>query len=369
MTIPFLDLKAINLRHRDELHQALDQVLDSGWLVLGSQTTQFENEFAEFCGAKFGIGVANGLDALTLVLRAWGIGPGDEVIVPSNTYIATWLAVTHNGATPVPVEPRTNTYNINPELIEQAITAKTKAIIPVHLYGQAAEMDAINAIAKKHHLKVLEDGAQAQGAQYKNKKVGSLGDAAGISLYPGKNLGALGDAGIITTNDPQLAEKLRSLRNYGSQVKYKNELIGFNSRLDELQSAFLRIKLKALDQDNLRRREIAQLYLDGLSDADLTLPFQISDSYTVWHLFVIAHPKRDQLSQLLREQGVGTLIHYPIPPHLQEAYMSLDLKEGTFPIAEKMHREVLSLPISPVMSNEDVQKVISITNEACRALS
>jgi dTDP-4-amino-4,6-dideoxygalactose transaminase len=368
MTIPFLDLKAINLRHRDDFHQALDQVLDSGWLVLGHQTTQFENEFAEFCGAKFGIGVANGLDALTLVLRAWGIGPGDEVIVPSNTYIATWLAVTHNGATPVPVEPRTNTYNINPELIEQAITAKTKAIIPVHLYGQAAEMDAIHAIAKKHGLKVLEDGAQAQGAQYKNKKVGSLGDAAGISLYPGKNLGALGDAGIITTSDPQLAEKLRSLRNYGSQVKYKNELIGFNSRLDELQSAFLRIKLKALDQDNLRRREIAQLYLDGLSNSGLTLPSQISDSYSVWHLFVIAHPQRDQLSQLLRDQGVGTLIHYPIPPHLQEAYMPLNLKEGTFPIAEKMHREVLSLPISPVMTNEDVQKVISITIEACGKL-
>ncbi len=369
MTIPFLDLKAINLRHRDEFHQALDQVLDSGWLVLGSQTTQFENEFAEFCGAKFSIGVANGLDALTLVLKAWEIGPGDEVIVPSNTYIATWLAVTHNGATPVPVEPRINSYNINPELIEQAITAKTKAIIPVHLYGQTAEMDAINAIAKKYQLKVLEDGAQAQGAQYKNKKVGSLGDAAGISLYPGKNLGALGDAGIITTNNSQLAEKLRSLRNYGSQVKYKNELIGFNSRLDELQSSFLRIKLKMLDQDNLRRREIAQLYLDGLSNSSLILPSQISDSYSAWHLFVIRHPQRDQLSQLLRDKGVGTLIHYPIPPHLQDAYEPLNFKIGTFPIAEKIHAEVLSLPISPVMSNEDVQKVISIINKVCRQLT
>lgn len=369
MTIPFLDLKAINLRHRDYFHQALDQVLDSGWLVLGNQTTQFENEFANYCGTKFAVGVANGLEALSLVLRAWDIGPGDEVIVPSNTYIATWLAVTHTGATPIPVEPRQLTFNINPELIEQAITSKTKAIIPVHLYGQVAEMDAINAIAKKYNLKVLEDGAQAQGAIYNNIRVGALGDAAGISLYPGKNLGALGDAGIITTSDPLLAEKLRSLRNYGSQIKYKNELIGFNSRLDELQSAFLRIKLNYLDADNTRRREISRMYQQGLSDSNLGLPHEINESHSVWHLYVVTHPQRDLLSERLKELGVGTLIHYPIAPHLQDAYASMNLKEGTFPIAEKMHRTVLSLPISPVMSNEDVQKVILITNEACRKLS
>ncbi len=369
MTIPFLDLKAINLRHRNDLHRALDEVLDSGWLILGKQTSDFETEFANFCGAKFGIGVANGLDALTLVLRAWGIGPGDEVIVPSNTYIATWLAVTHNGATPVPVEPRINTYNINPELIKKAITSKTKAIIPVHLYGQAAEMDAINKLAKEFDLKVLEDGSQAQGASYKSKKVGSLGDAAGISLYPGKNLGALGDGGIITTNDEKLAEKLRSLRNYGSHVKYKNDLIGFNSRLDELQSAFLKIKLKSLDQDNERRKQIAKLYLHGLSNSGLLLPSEINESDSVWHLFVVAHPQRDRLSKLLQDQGIGTLIHYPIPPHLQESYKHLNLKEGAFPIAETIHQQVLSLPISPVMTDEDVQKVISITKTACGQLS
>ena len=369
MMIPFLDLKAINLRHKNDFHQALDEVLDSGWLVLGNQTAEFEKEFANFCGAKFGIGVANGLDALSLVLRAWGIGPGDEVIVPSNTYIATWLAVTHNGATPIPVEPRASTYNINPELIKKAITTKTKAIIPVHLYGQVAEMDAINAIAQEHGLKVLEDGAQAQGASYKLKKVGTLGDAAGISLYPGKNLGALGDAGIITTNDEKLAETLRTLRNYGSQIKYKNELIGFNSRLDELQSAFLRIKLKSLDQDNQRRREIAQLYKDGLTNTCLTLPNEISESASVWHLFVVAHPKRDHLGKLLQTKGIGTLIHYPIPPHLQEAYAFLNLGEGSCPIAENMHRQVLSLPISPVMSNDEVQQVISTIKEACGQLS
>lgn len=365
MSIPFLDLKSINLRHQKEFHQALDEVLESGWLVLGKQTTLFENEFANYCGTKFAVGVANGLEALSLVLRAWDIGPGDEVIVPSNTYIATWLAVTHTGATPIPVEPRQLTFNINPELIEQAITSKTKAIIPVHLYGQVAEMDAINAIAKKYNLKVLEDGAQAQGAMYNTIRVGALGDAAGISLYPGKNLGALGDAGIITTSDHLLAEKLRSLRNYGSQIKYKNELIGFNSRLDELQSAFLRIKLNYLDADNTRRREISRMYQQGLSDSNLGLPHEINESHSVWHLYVVTHPQRDLLSERLKELGVGTLIHYPIAPHLQDAYASMNLKEGTFPIAEKMHRTVLSLPISPVMSNEEVHQVIDLTRKAC----
>ncbi len=369
MTIPFLDLKKINLRFRDDFHQALDQVLDSGWLVLGEQTNLFENEFSSFCGTKYAVGVANGLEALSLVLRAWNIGAGDEVIVPSNTYIATWLAVTHVGATPIPVEPRLNTYNINPELIEKAITPNTKAIIPVHLYGQIAEMDLINQIAQKHQLKVLEDGAQAQGASYKGKRMGNWGDAAGISLYPGKNLGALGDGGIITTNDQKLAEKLRSLRNYGSHQKYKNDLIGFNSRLDELQSAFLRIKLKYLDSDNIAREKIAQIYSKELANLNLQLPENIAGSTSAWHLYVIAHPQRDKISEYLKSKGIGSLIHYPIAPHLQEAYSQLNIDTGKLPISEKIHSSVLSLPISPIMTTDDALKVAETIKEAFHKLT
>jgi len=368
MTIPFLDLKKINLRFREDFHNALDEVLESGWLVLGEQTKRFEEEFADYCGTQFGIGVANGLEALSLALRAWDIGPGDEVIVPSNTYIATWLAVTHVGAKPVPVEPRFNTYNINPELIEQAITPSTKAIIPVHLYGQIAEMDAINQIAKKHNLKILEDGAQAQGAIYKGKRMGNLGDAAGISLYPGKNLGALGDGGIITTNNRELADKLKALRNYGSHQKYKNDVIGFNSRLDELQSAFLRIKLKSLDSDNVVRNKIAKIYTEELSDLGLKLPENIPESESAWHLYVVSHPQRTEIAEYLSSKGIGTLIHYPIAPHLQTAYASLNMGIGTLPISEKIHSNVLSLPISPVMSMDEVQEVIQVIKEACKTL-
>lgn len=364
--VPFLDLKKINLRFRDDFHKALDDVLDSGWLVLGEQTKAFEEEFANYCGSKYAIGVANGLEALSLVLRAWDIGAGDEVIVPSNTYIATWLAVTHNNATPIPVEPKPDTYNLDPNLIEASITNKTKAIIPVHLYGQPAEMDQINAIAQKCNLKVLEDGSQAQGARYKHSTVGNLGDAAGISLYPGKNLGGIGDGGVITTNDEHLAQRLRALRNYGSEIKYRNDVIGYNSRLDELQSAFLRIKLKKLNDDNLRRNEIAQRYLQELKRfKSITLPKIIPDAQSVWHLFVIQIPNRDEFLRHLQEQGIGSMIHYPIAPHLQKAYQSMKLQLGAFPISEQIHQNILSLPISPVMSDEDVQEVLDALIKWC----
>jgi dTDP-4-amino-4,6-dideoxygalactose transaminase len=357
--VPFLDLKKINLRYRQDFHKALDEVLDSGWLVLGEQVKSFENEFANHCGSKYAIGVANGLEALSLVLRAWGISHGDEVIVPSNTYIATWLAVTHNNATPIPVEPRSNTYNLNPDLLEVSITPKTKAIIPVHLYGQTAEMEQINFIAQKYNLKVLEDGSQAQGAKYKNTSVGNLGDAAGISLYPGKNLGALGDAGIITTNDKNLAQQLRSLRNYGSEVKYRNDVVGFNSRLDELQAAFLRVKLKNLDSDNARRYEIAKIYLHELKNIkNIKLPEVILESNSAWHLFVIQVNNRNSLLEHLQANDIGSMIHYPIAPHLQKAYESMNKKIGSYSISEAIHKNILSLPISPVMTNNEVYEVI-----------
>jgi dTDP-4-amino-4,6-dideoxygalactose transaminase len=356
--IPFLDLKTINLRQRDELHHALDKVLDSGWLILGEECKAFEQEFAAYCGVKHSVGVGNGLEALHLVLRAWGIGPGDEVIVPSNTYIATWLAVTYTGATLVPVEPNMETYNLDPKLLEAAITPQTKAIIPVHLYGQAADMSAISAIALKHGIKVLEDAAQSHGAEYLGNKAGALGDAAGFSFYPGKNLGALGDGGAITTNDSELADKLRALRNYGSQLKYHNETIGFNSRLDELQAAFLRAKLPLLDADNKHRTEIAAIYHNVLSGINgLTLPCISRDGKSAWHLYVIRHPQRDRLAEYLTKQGIATMIHYPIPPHLQPAYSSLGKKKGDFPIAEQIHSEVLSLPIGPTMPIEYAQKI------------
>ncbi len=357
--IPFLDLKTINLRQRSEFHNALDTVLDSGWLVLGKQTEIFEEEFSSYCGTKHCIGVANGLDALHLVLKAWDIGPGDEVIVPSNTYIATWLAVSQVGAKPVPVEPDLRTYNIDPKLIESAITPQTRAIIPVHLYGQAANMEVIMSIARRHGLKVLEDGAQAHGAVVNNRRVGSLGHAAAFSFYPGKNLGALGDGGAITTNDTDLAEKIRVLRNYGSRVKYQNEVKGFNSRLDELQSAFLRAKLPKLDADNLHRSKIASMYTSALKDVrGVVLPEVDVGHNHVWHLYVIRHPKRDALQQRLHEQGVGTMIHYPIPPHLQAAYQDLGIAEGALPISEKIHREIVSLPMGPSLGMEEASRVI-----------
>lgn len=358
MRIPFLDLRASYDELKPMLDAAYQRVMDSGWYILGAEVEAFEHEFAQYCEAKYCIGVGNGLDALHLILRACGIGEGDEVIVPSNTYIATWLAVTYCGTTPIPVEPDERTYNIDPARIEAAITPRTKAIIAVHLYGQPADMDAINAIAKKHDLKVIEDAAQAHGARYKGKRVGTLGDAAGFSFYPGKNLGALGDAGAVTTNDAELAERICMLRNYGSKVKYHNEVKGFNSRLDELQAAFLREKLKILDDWNARRSNIARYYNDHLAGTDgVSLPFVQEWAEPVWHLYVIRHPARDKLSERLADAGVHTLIHYPIPPHLQQAYAELGYREGDFPVAEAIHREVLSLPMGPQMSAEMVAQV------------
>ena len=368
--IPFLDLKNINLRQRDAFHVALDRVLDSGWLILGKETESFEREFSEFCGTRHAVGVANGLDALHLVLRAWGIGAGDEVIVPSNTYIATWLAVTHTGATPVPVEPDEATCNIDPKRIEASITPRTRAIIAVHLYGQTARMEPLMAIARRRGLKVLEDAAQAHGARCNGRRAGALGDAAGFSFYPGKNLGALGDGGAVTTDDDALAQQLRVLRNYGSQVKYHNEVVGYNSRLDELQSAFLRAKLPMLDSDNARRAAIASKYMHGLAGLDsLMLPRVDLDCQPVWHLYVVRHTRRDAFVKALAAGGVSTVIHYPIPPHMQPAYADLRLTSGSFPVSERMHREGVSLPIGPTMTDTDVDCVIEGVHFAVAHLS
>lgn len=358
MSVPFLDLKAINLSHADQLEAAFKRVLHSGWYILGSETANFEKNFAAYCGSAHGIGVANGLDAIFMILKAYGIGPGDEVIVPSNTFIATWLAVSHCGATPVPVEPVEATYNIDPSRIEAAITPRTKAIMPVHLYGQPADMPAIMAIAAKHNLKVIEDSAQAHGARCHGKLAGQLGHAAAFSFYPGKNLGALGDGGAVTTSDDALADSLRTYRNYGSKVKYYNDVAGFNSRLDEVQSAILDVKLKTLDADNAQRRAIAAVYdreLAGL--AGLTLPVVPSWAEPVWHLYVVRHAQRDALAKALAEQGIGTIVHYPVPPHLQPAYAHMGYKQGDFPIAEAIHREVLSLPMGPTMTEAQAIEV------------
>lgn len=358
--IPFLDLKTINLADASELHAALQKVLDSGWFILGREVEAFETEFAAYCGTSQAIGVANGLDAISLILRAYGIGEGDEVIVPTNTYIATWLAVSHCGAKPVPVEPVEATYNLDPLRLEGAITSRTKAIIAVHLYGQAADMDSINEVAARYGIKVIEDAAQAHGATYKGRCVGSLGDAAAFSFYPGKNLGALGDAGAITTSDTDLASKLKMMRNYGSKVKYHNDVIGYNSRLDELQAAFLRVKLPKLDSSNQARSGIAEFYTQELSKIDgITLPYTPEWAGHVWHLYVIRHRNRDQFAQRLAQMGVGTVIHYPVPPHMQPCYQQLKLEHGRFPIAEAIHREVISIPMGPTMTMEDATKVVN----------
>lgn len=363
MTIPFLDLHATYFELKQELDEAYHRVMDSGWYILGDEVTRFEEEFAAYCGTDFCIGVANGLEALTLVLRAWQIGPGDEVIVPSNTYIATWLAITHTGAVPVPVEPDEYTYTISTELIEKAITERTKAILPVHLYGQTADMDAIRAIARRHTLKILEDSAQAHGAYYNEKRAGSLGDAAGFSFYPGKNLGAFGDGGAITTSDAELAEKLKSLRNYGSQKKYHNDMIGFNSRLDELQAAFLRVKLKRIDEWNTRRKKHADLYMHLLSgNPNIILPFVPDWTSPAWHLFVIRHTQRELLQQKLSEAGIGFMIHYPVPPHLQPAYQNLDSGVGSFPVAELLANQIISLPMGPHLDESAILQIANVVN-------
>ena len=359
LNVPFLDLQAAYLELKGELDEAVARVLASGWYLLGSELDAFESEFAAYVGVKHCVGVGNGLDALHLSLRALEIGPGDEVLVPSNTYIATWLAVSYAGATPVPVEPDPRSYNLDPSRLEAALTERTKAIVPVHLYGQPADMDPILDFAALHGLKVLEDAAQAHGARYKGRRVGALGDAAGWSFYPGKNLGALGDGGAVTTNDSDLAERVRVLRNYGSKVKYINEMPGFNSRLDELQAAVLRVKLRYLDAWNKRRQKVAAHYLGALPGAAIELPSVSAWADPVWHLFVVRSPERDLLQERLRERGVSTLVHYPIPPHLQGAYRDMKRPEGSFPKSEQLHQQVLSLPIGPHLSDEQVEVVVS----------
>lgn len=357
--IPFLDFQAMHSELRPRLDAAYTRVVDSNWFILGKEVEAFESEFAEYCGVKHCVGVANGLDALYLVLKAWGIGPGDEVIVPSNTYIATWLAVSYAGATPVPVEPDPRTYNIDPARIETALTTATRAILPVHLYGQPADMAPIMALAKQHGLKVLEDAAQAHGARYHGRRAGALGDAAGFSFYPGKNLGALGDGGAITTSDDSLADRLRVLRNYGSRVKYHNEIKGFNSRLDELQAAFLREKLAVLDDWNGRRMEAVATYRTELAESGVLLPFVPDGIEPAWHLLAVQHERRDALQSALTRAGIGTVIHYPIPPHRQPAYQEMQLGVGALPLSEEIHDRVLSLPLWPQISRTNVLEVCS----------
>lgn len=367
--IPFLDLKFINAQYQEELKEACARVIDSGWYILGNEVAEFEKEFAAYCETKHCLGVANGLDALVLILRAYielGVmQKGDEVIVPSNTYIASILAISENGLTPVLIEPDVNTFNLEPKLIEQAITEKTKAILTVHLYGQVTAMDEINAIAKKHNLKVIEDCAQAHGALYqgqdgKAKKVGCLADAAGFSFYPGKNLGALGDGGAVTTNDSELANTIAALRNYGSHEKYKNLYKGMNSRLDEIQAAMLRVKLRYLDKEIAARQTVAQAYLQGINNPLIELPVVEDVNAHVWHLFVIKTTQREQLANYLTEKSVKSLIHYPIPPHQQDAYQ--EWKGESFPIAEQIHEQVLSIPISPVITEAEVESIINVIN-------
>ncbi len=356
--IPFLDLKPVYQASREAIDAALLRVAASGWYLLGKELIEFETVYASYCDVAHCAGVANGLDALHLALLALGVGPGDEVIVPSNTYIATWLAVSQCGARPVPVEPNEATYNLDPNRIEVAITKRTKVILPVHLYGQPADMDAIRDIAAHHGLAVLDDCAQAHAAIYKGRRVGSLADLSAWSFYPGKNLGAFGDGGAVTTNDSGLDSKLRVLRNYGSRVKYVNEVRGFNSRLDDIQAAVLAAKLRHLDEATAQRRSIAQRYLEGLAGLPLTLPHVPEWADPAWHLFVVRHENRDALQKRLAERGIGTLIHYPIPPHLQAAYADLGYAQNDFPIAERIHAEVLSLPLWPGMTDAQVARVI-----------
>jgi dTDP-4-amino-4,6-dideoxygalactose transaminase len=356
-SVPFLDLARLHRELRDPLDQAYHRVINSGWFIMGAELESFEAEFAQYCNVKHCIGVGNGLDALHLILRAFGIGPGDEVIVPSNTFIATWLAVTQCGATPIPVEPDISTYNIDPELISAAITSRTKAIMPVHLYGQIADMDPIKAIAAEHGLVVIEDAAQSQGASYKGQRSGAIGHAAATSFYPGKNLGALGDGGAVMTNDDAIAAKIRELRNYGSTEKYKHDIAGYNTRLDELQAAFLRVKLEKLDQWNELRRSVAAQYTKLLAGTDLILPYVMENSEPVWHLYVVRSKARDALKKYLDSQGIATVIHYPIPPHRQLCYQS----DAAYhlPLAEVLAGEVLSLPISPLSEQAEIDHVVT----------
>lgn len=362
--ISFLDLKSINSQYRNELIEAAIRVIDSGWYVNGKEVENFEVQFASYCGTKCCVGVANGLDALILIFRAYKelglLKDGDEIIVPANTYIASILAITENGLKPVLVEPDVDTYNLLASNIEQAITERTKVILAVHLYGQLADMIQINAIATKYSLLVVEDSAQAHGANIDGRKAGSWGDVSGFSFYPGKNLGALGDAGAITTNDEQLAKTIRALGNYGSHKKYEHLYKGVNSRLDEIQAAFLSVKLKYLDGDTENRRQVAKAYLDGITNPKIKLPTNLFEEQHVFHVFVIRCKERDSLQKYLLENGVQTLIHYPVPPHHQQAYS--EFSDLSFPVTELMHKEVLSLPLSPVLTEQDIKNVIVLLN-------
>lgn len=358
--IKFLDLQKINERYREEIDSRIKKILDKGWYILGNEDKIFEENFSKYLGVKHCIGCANGLDALNLIIRGYGFCNGDEIIVPANTYIATILAISENGCTPVLVEPDINTYNINPDLIEAKITEKTKAIMVVHLYGQAVQMEKIWQIAKKYNLKVIEDSAQAHGAMYNGIKTGALGDASGFSFYPGKNLGCIGDGGCVTTNDDVLAAKVRAIANYGSDYKYHHIYKGVNSRLDEIQAAVLDIKLKYLDSDNQKRRQIAKFYRDNIKNPQIILPKIYDENAHVWHVFVIRTQNRDKLQKFLEENGIQTNIHYPTPPHKQGAYNELENIE--LPISEQIHKEVISIPISPVMTDDEVNKVVEVIN-------
>ena len=363
MKVPFVSFLPMEQELNQELRAAFDRVFTRSWYIEGVEDAAFEKAFAEFCGVRNCVGVGNGLDALMLVLKAWGIGQGDEVLVPSNTYIATALAVTYVGAKPVFVEPDIRTFNVDPTKIEAAITERTKAMIPVHLYGQPCDMDPIMAVARKHNLLVLEDCAQAHGATYKGQKIGSFGDAAGFSFYPGKNLGALGDAGAVVSNDEALMEKVRALGNYGSDYKYHHIYQGNNSRLDEMQAAFLAAKLPHLERMNAERRRIARMYLEGIRNPEIVLPYVMEDAVPVWHIFGIRCGRRDELEKYLNEKGIGTNKHYPIPIHLQECYRDLGFREGDFPIAEEISATQLSLPMYYGMTDEEIGYVIDAINQ------
>ena len=359
--IKFLDLHKINEQYRAGIDTALKRALDSGWYLLGKENENFCKNFAAYCGAKYCVGTANGLDALNLIIRAYGFGKGDEIIVPANTYIASVLAITQNGCTPVLVEPDLNTYNINPDLIEEKITSDTKAIMVVHLYGQTVKMEKIWLLAKKYNLKIIEDSAQAHGAYYQGKRAGNLGDASGFSFYPGKNLGCLGDGGAVTTNDEELYNKVKALANYGSNIKYHNIYQGVNSRLDEIQAAILDVKLKGLDKDNARRREISKFYRENIKNPLIILPETENEDSHVWHIFAVRAQDRPKFQKYLEDSGIQTLIHYPIPPHKQEAYK--EHNHLSLPVTEKIHNEIISLPISPVITDDEIKKIAEVINK------
>lgn len=359
--IKFLDLKKINNRYREEIDSRIKNILDKGWYLQGEENENFTKNFANFCGTKFALGVANGLDALNLIIKAYGFGNGDEIIVPANTYIATILAISENGCIPILVEPDIKTYNINPDSIEEKITSKTKAIMVVHLYGQAVQMEKIWKIAKKYNLKIIEDSAQAHGAIYQENRTGNLGDASGFSFYPGKNLGCIGDGGAVTTNDEELFNKIKAIANYGSDRKYHHIYKGVNSRLDEIQAAVLDIKLKHLDSDNNKRREISKYYRENIKNSKIILPETHDEKSHVWHIFAVRTQNRDEFQKYLTEKGIQTIIHYPTPPHKQGAYK--EWNNLSFPITEEIHNTILSLPISPVMTVSEIEKVVEVVNE------